>query len=123
MKGKRELDTKSDAPKWLVIVLLTVLAIAGSYYFKNVPATVLTIGWIFWLVGVLVTASFTSLGKTGIEFAGDAHKEMLKVVWPTRQETVQMTLTIIIVVAIVSMILWAVDSSLLWAVGKITQLR
>ena len=35
-----------------------------------------------------------------------------KVVWPTRQETVQTTLVILVVVVILSIILWLIDMAL-----------
>jgi preprotein translocase subunit SecE len=40
----------------------------------------------------------------------EARAELRKVVWPTRQETVQTTLIVVVMVVIVALILWALDA-------------
>lgn len=113
---------KYDSFKWALIVLLTVTAIAANQYFSAYSTPVKLIGWLVWLGITLAIAYFTDLGSKGLAYAKESRQELRKVVWPTRQETTQMTLIIMVVVSIVSLLLWAVDSGLLWAVGKITQL-
>ena len=43
--------------------------------------------------------------------------EIRKVVWPTRQETVQTTMIVVAVVVVVALFLWALDSFLGWLVS------
>jgi preprotein translocase subunit SecE len=47
------------------------------------------------------------------QFAGDARTEVRKVVWPTRQETMQTTLVVIVMVLILGIILWLFDMMLM----------
>ena len=55
-------------------------------------------------------------------FAKEAKLELQKVVWPTRQETIQTTSIVMVMVAITGFVLWGIDSGMLWAIGKITHL-
>jgi preprotein translocase subunit SecE len=51
--------------------------------------------------------------------AKEARIEIRKVVWPTRQETTQTTLIVVVMVILVGLILWAMDSTLSWSVSGI----
>lgn len=115
-------EYKYDSLKWTLIVSITAAAIFANQYFAAYSTPVKLIGWLVWLCITLAIAYFTEKGSKGLAYAKESRQELRKVVWPTRQETTQMTLIIMVVVGIVSMLLWAVDSGLLWAVGKITQL-
>ena len=52
----------------------------------------------------------------------EAKIELQKVVWPTRQEAVQTTSIVMVMVTITGFVLWGIDSGMLWAIGKITHL-
>ena len=54
----------------------------------------------------------TAKGKRTVGFFRDARTEVRKVVWPTRAETTQTTLTVFIIVVIVGIMLWMFDSLL-----------
>jgi preprotein translocase subunit SecE len=62
----------------------------------------------------------TEKGRQTKEFLREAHLEVRRVVWPTRQETVQMTGIVLVMVLIVSLIIWVVDSILMWMVRYFT---
>lgn len=113
----------NDNIKWLLVGLLTITMVVVNLKLNTISAPVMSILWILWLVGSAAIASFTSVGKKAKAFVMDAKVELLKVVWPSRQETIQMTVIIMVVVFVISMILWGVDSSLLWLVGKLTSLK
>ena len=121
--SKKQTDIKQDAPKWFVVLLLTAAVFFVNYKGSSLPGAVLSIAWVIWFVLSLAVIYFTQLGQQGLNFVQDARQELLKVVWPTRQEIIQMTAIIMVVVLIVSLLLWAVDSSLLWLVGKLTSLK
>jgi preprotein translocase subunit SecE len=55
----------------------------------------------------------TERGRALWQFAGDARNEVRKVVWPTRQETLQTTLIVIVMVLILGVILWLFDMVLM----------
>lgn len=62
----------------------------------------------------------TSVGRGLLGFARDARTELRKVVWPTRQETIQTTLVVLVMVLIVGIFLWLLDMFLLWAMNALT---
>ena len=53
-------------------------------------------------------------------FAKDAKTEVRKVVWPTRQEVIRMTLVIIAATAVVGLMIYLIDLVIVWIVGLIT---
>lgn len=69
-----------------------------------------------------VVAAQTAKGKAFIAFAKDARTEVRKVVWPTRQETMQTTLIVIVVTVIMGLLLWGLDAILLRLVSFLTGL-
>ncbi len=106
---------------WFAIVLLTVAAFFGTYYF-HFSAPIKALMWVGWLVLTLTFGYFTAQGRRVFIFGKDAKAEMQKVVWPSRQETIQTTSIVMIMVAITGFILWGIDSGMMWAIGKITHL-
>ena len=65
---------------------------------------------VFALVGVAgLVAAQSVQGKTLVGFLMGARTEIRKVVWPTRQESVQTTLIVLVVVVIASIFLAFID--------------
>lgn len=106
---------------WLGMVLVTVAAFIGTYYFQF-AGPIKALIWIGWLVLIFVLGYFTEKGQQVFEFAKEAKVELQKVVWPNRQETIQTTSIVMAMVAITGFVLWGVDSIMLWVIGKITHL-
>lgn len=82
---------------------------------------------LFRVIGLLVMAGIaaflvyqTALGKRTVAFFRDARTEVRKVVWPSRAETAQTTLTVFIIVVIVGIFLWLFDMLLSWLFRLIT---
>ncbi|WP_337843700.1 preprotein translocase subunit SecE [Rheinheimera sp.] len=110
-----------DAVKWFgVLVLLTVL-VAGNYMYEL--SALEKAGAIIVLAGLAAfLAAKTAKGAAFLEFAKEARTEVRKVVWPTRQETMQTTLIVMVATVIVALILWGLDAILLRLVSFITGL-
>jgi preprotein translocase subunit SecE len=111
----------NDILSWVAIVAITVAAFFCTYYF-HVSGPIKALIWIGWLVLTLVFGYFTAQGKRVFLFAKEAKVELQKVVWPTRQETIQTTSIVMIMVAVTGFILWGIDTGMMWAIGKITHL-
>ena len=114
-------NSSMDGLKWAVTITLLIAIIVGNYMFGeslHVVARVL----VLLVMGALalMSAALTEKGKIFIEFAKDARLEVRKVVWPTRQETVQTTLIILAVSAIVGLLLWGLDGIFVRLVAFIT---
>ncbi len=106
---------------WLMIGLVTVAAFLGTYHY-NFSAPITALVWIGWFILTIALGYFTSQGNQAFLFAKEAQIELQKVVWPTRQETVQTTTIVMVMVAVTGFVLWGIDSVMLWAIGKITHL-
>lgn len=106
---------------WVSILFLTALAFFGTYHY-NFTGSIEALIWIGWFVCTALLAYFTAYGKQVLEFAKEAKIELQKVVWPTRQETVQTTSIVMIMVAVTGFILWGIDSGMMWIIAKLTHL-
>jgi len=62
-------------------------------------------------VGVILTAE---PGKQFIGYAQESVRETKKVVWPTRQESLQMTGYVFAFVVVMALMLWLTDKTLEW---------
>lgn len=110
-----------DIILWLTIIILTA-SVSYLSSVANYSASVKSIIWVVLLISVLGMAYFTMQGKQAVKFMKEARIELLKVVWPTRQETIQTTSIVMIMVAITGFVLWGIDSGMMWFIGKITRL-
>lgn len=106
---------------WFSIFLITVLAGFTSYYFYF-TAPVKTIIWIIWFLFFTILGYFTSKGKQIFLFIKNSKIELYKVVWPTRQETIQTTSIVMIMVSVTGFVLWGVDSIMMWIIAKLAHL-
>ncbi len=73
--------------------------------------------WGVLLVGLLAAAGVFLISEPGrqfVAFARDAWREVKKVVWPTRKETLQMTAYVFAFVVIMALFLWFTDKTLEW---------
>ena len=68
----------------------------------------ITISWPVSL-GVLGQTEF---GKGAVKLISDSRTEIAKVVWPSRGETTQMTIMVLVMILILALIFWGLDSLL-----------
>ncbi|HHH12878.1 MAG TPA: preprotein translocase subunit SecE [Thiolapillus brandeum] len=101
-----------DTVKLAASVLLLVGAVVGFYLLEDKPLWLRLLELLVVVGAALFLALLTGPGRRVKDFFGAAHMEVRKVVWPSRQETLQTTLVIFIVVLITSLFLWGVDSIL-----------
>jgi preprotein translocase subunit SecE len=102
---------------WIVIVILIGAGVFANTYFSSVAWAVRLAGWIVLACILVFLVLQTNAGKKSLKFALDARVELRKVTWSTRQETVQTTLIITVLVILMALILWGMDSILLWAIN------
>lgn len=99
-----------DYPKWFLAIVLIALCVVGNIYFANYPAALRAVLIIIAVGLALVILVTTSGGKVVFDFFKQARNELRKVVWPTRQETIQMTCIVAVIVVITALILWGCDT-------------
>ena len=110
-----------DWVKWTITIVLLAVVIVGNYLYGEQVHVVARIAILLLLAALaLLSAAFTEKGKTFVGFAKDSRLEVRKVVWPTRQETVQTTLIILVVSTIAGLILWGLDGIFVRVVSFIT---
>lgn len=108
-----------DTVKLLIAIAILVGGVFGFYYFEDESQLLRVLGVIAMSVLSFVVITTTMVGQRGLSFAKDARVEVRKVVWPTRQETVQTTLAVLVMVLIVAIMLWLVDMFLGWSVRSL----
>ena len=112
-----------DIVKWsFVLLLLAAGAIANSEYSQVAWAIRTSIGIVVFAVALFVALS-TAKGRKAWAFMKSSRTELRKVVWPTRQETIQTTIMVIVMVVIAGLILLAMDSLFVWLVGLLAGQR
>ena len=109
-----------DTAKLVLAIGILIAGIAGFYYFSAQALLYRVLGVIA-VGGVAVALIYnTALGGTIWGFIKEARVEVRKVIWPTRQETVQATLVVVALVFLVGLILWLLDMFLFWGIGVMT---
>lgn len=116
-------SSKLDWLKWSVVVFLFITGIIANYYYNSQPWPLRLLGWLFLLAIISAVALQTSQGKQALNFARESRIELRKVFWPTRQETMQTTMFVAIMVLVLSLVLWGIDSILMWLIGWLTGQR
>ena len=97
------------------LALLAVVAGLVGFYLLAQQALVVRIGSV--LAGIaagVAIAWFSGPGQRAIAFTRDSWSETRRVVWPTRKETIQVTLTVFAFVVVMALFLWLVDKTLEW---------
>ncbi len=112
--------SRFDGLKWLVVTALIAAAVVGNSYFANESLLYRVLA----IVALAVVAGFVALqtakGASFWSLVKGSRTEIRKVVWPTRQETVQTTLMVVVAVIILGIFLWLIDMLLLNAVQILT---
>lgn len=84
--------------------------------------------WLRWMIvlAALAAGALVSLqsyqGRTFWQFVQSSRVELRKVVWPNRQETMQVTLVVFVMIMLMGLFFWGVDSLLgfltKWLTGR-----
>nr|WP_136251120.1 preprotein translocase subunit SecE [Ningiella ruwaisensis] len=109
-----------DILKWLIVFALLGGLVYGYETYEEISVLYRALAAVGIVVVALGIAATTTKGQTFLTFAKDARTEVRKVVWPTRQEVVRMTLIILAATAIVGLMLYLIDMVLVWAIGLVT---
>jgi preprotein translocase subunit SecE len=110
----------ADKAKLAIAILLVVGGIFAYYWFETQSA------WLrgaYVLIGTgaaLALAWQTQIGRATLSFILSSRNEVRKMVWPTRQETMQTTLFVLLTVLVVGVFMWVLDLALFWALSGLT---
>ncbi|MDX1902028.1 MAG: preprotein translocase subunit SecE [Gammaproteobacteria bacterium] len=109
--------------KWVLVIGLLLAGAVIDYYYNVHSLLFRLLGWALLLLltsGIFFT---TTQGKAFIEFVRESQVELRKVFWPTRQETLQITFFVAMMVLVLALVLWGMDSILVWLLGWLTGQR
>ena len=109
-----------DALKLLAAVAIIGAGIGGFYLFEEYPLVLRVLAFLALTGAGIFVALQSTRGQAIREFLLDSRTEVRKVVWPSRQETVQTTLIVFGVVVAMAHFLWLVDLVLLEIVKAVT---
>lgn len=101
------------------IILAIILVVAGIWLFYVYDMKLsIYIRYIFPVIGtilaIVIVFFWCSSGRALVNYVRDATAEAKKVVWPERNETLRMTLFVLIFVGILALFIWGVDSFISW---------
>ena len=107
----------ADNLKLAAAIVIVVAGVGGYYLLASQPS------WMRWLpvIGSLLLAAvvvaFSRYGTEFRRFVELARIELRKIVWPTRQETLQTTLVVFVAVFVMGIFFWLLDMIL----GSVTR--
>ena len=123
MKANAETPDSSgaaDTMKWVVAFVLLAAAVVGNYLYGELSVVIRAAGVVVLIAAALGVAATTTKGKAAIDFAKESRREIRKVVWPNRQETMQTTLIVLAVCIVMSLVLWGIDGIMVRLVSLAT---
>ena len=109
-----------DTAKLLLAIVILVGGILGYYVFQDASQLLRAIGV---LVAVLLAgfvAFQSAQGRDLWKFIQASRVELRKVVWPTREETIQTTIAVFVFALIMGVFFWLLDLSLLYVTSFLT---
>ena len=107
-------STGTDKAKLAGVAVLVVGAVVAFYALAQQDLWLRVLALLA-LLAVAVAVFFTSEpGKQLIAYGRDSIKEVRKVVWPSRQEAMQMTGYVFAFVVVMALFLWLTDKTLEW---------
>jgi preprotein translocase subunit SecE len=109
-----------DKAKLAIAIILVVGGIFTYYWFDNQSVWLRTAYVLIGTAAALALAWQTQIGRATLSFILSSRNEVRKMVWPTRQETVQTTLFVLLTVLVVGVFMWLLDLGLFWALSGIT---
>ncbi len=113
MNAKVETERSGfDTVKLILAVLVLIAGIVGFYYFETQSQLYRVLGLLAMAGVAIAIVMQTAMGRGTWHFAVDSRTEVRKVVWPSRQETVQTTLIVFAMVLVMGIVLWLFDTAL-----------
>ncbi len=115
-------EKASPRDNLLMVVGLAILGagIAGFFYYADEVMTLIrAVGLVVAVIIASLVVLQTQRGRDMFGFVREADEQRRKVVWPTRQETFQTTLIVIVITIITAILLFLMDSVFGWLIRRL----
>jgi len=109
-----------DSAKLAAAIALVIGGLFAYYWFETQAWYLRGAYVVGGVVAALLLAWQTVIGRNTLAFILSSRNEVRKMVWPTREETLQTTLAVIVVVLITGVLMWLLDLALFAALRGIT---
>ena len=113
--GRNVLDTSL----LFLTVAIVGASLAGFYYFEEFNDLVRTLGLLAGFGLATVVYLQTEQGRVVWGYIKGSRIELRRVIWPTKNETLQTTFMILLITLLLSLALWGIDSILSWSMQQI----
>jgi preprotein translocase subunit SecE len=115
-----EKTTARDNVMWALGLLVLLAGVFGFFrYSGEVMALIRVVGLLVAAGVALALVARTERGRDMFSFLRETDVERRKVVWPTRQETLQTTLMVLVITVIVAILLFIMDTIFGWVVRQL----
>lgn len=108
-----------DTVKLIVAALVFLGGVGGFYYYADELLLYRVLGLIAVSLIAVGLSMTTRAGREVWAFARDSRQELRKVIWPTKQESLQTTVIVLVMVLLIGAFLWLLDTFFLWAVQSL----
>jgi preprotein translocase subunit SecE len=123
MATNTQVETVSTGADKAKLAAAGVLVVGGvaAFYLLGKQDLWLRVAVLLVLLAAAVATFFTAeAGKQLIAFGRDSVREVKKVVWPTRKESIQMTGYVFAFVFVMALFLFLTDKTLEWVIFDLT---
>ena len=108
-----------DWLKWAIVIAIVCAGVVGNSLYGEFPLIYRVLALLALVVVALLVAVTTTQGASIWSVLRESQTELRKVVWPTRQETNQTSLIVILLVILTAFILWGLDAFFGWLASLI----
>tara|TARA_B100001113_G_scaffold332019_1_gene308745 strand:+ start:56 stop:427 length:372 start_codon:yes stop_codon:yes gene_type:complete len=123
MSESKSIKRRSNVPLTMLSLVVLLTGVVLFYYFSEIRLFYRVLGMLT-VIGISILVLYqTDFGKTAYSYISDSKVELKKVTWPTKQETTQTALGVIVIVVIIGLILWLLDMLFAWAIGNLYGIR
>jgi preprotein translocase subunit SecE len=106
-----------DTVKLVAAIAILMGGIAAFYVLSTYPLAVRWLIVFASLGGGIAVALQSAQGRAFAQFVQGSRVELRKIVWPTRQETLQTTLVVFVAILVMGVFFWILD----WVLGSVTR--
>jgi preprotein translocase subunit SecE len=103
--------------RWFLGIAIIGLAVYGNAYFAQEALLYRVLGVIVVSALGLFVLSTTVEGRESLKIVLESRTEIRRVVWPTRTETTQTVLIVVVAIFVCALLLWGLDSLFGWAMA------